>query len=97
VLHTHDVADSLNEKGFPCGPLKIAEVCNASYASEVIQQDIRAALMLPCPITVYTRNGKTFSSALLPTSMAEFLPRSAIQSVAKTVEGHVRKIAEEAR
>ena len=97
VLHTHDVAGTLNEKGFPCGPLKIVEVCNARYASEVIQQDIRAALMLPCPITVYTRNDKTFISALLPTSMAEFLPQAAIQSVAETVEGHVRKIVDEAK
>ena len=97
VIHTHDVAETLNEKGFPCGPLKIVEVCNARYASEVIQQDIRAALMLPCPITVYTRNGKTFISALLPTSMAEFLPQAAIQSVAETVEGYVRKIVDEAK
>jgi uncharacterized protein (DUF302 family) len=73
------------------------EVCNARYASEVIQQDIRSALMLPCPITVYTRNGKTFISVLLPTSMAEFLPQAAIQSVAETVEGHVRKIVDEAK
>ena len=97
VLYTHDVAETLNEKGFPCGPLKILEVCNARYASEIIQQDIRAALMLPCPITVYTRTGKTFISALLPTSMAEFLPHAAIQSVAETVEGHIRKIVDEAK
>jgi uncharacterized protein (DUF302 family) len=63
------------------------EVCNARYASEVIQEDIRAALMLPCPITVYTRNGKTFISALLSTSMAEFLPHAAIHSIAETVGG----------
>jgi uncharacterized protein (DUF302 family) len=67
------------------------------YASEVIQQDIRAALMLPCPITVYTRNVKTFISALLPTSMAQFLPHAAIQSIVETVEGHVRKILDEAK
>jgi uncharacterized protein (DUF302 family) len=97
VLHTHDVAATLNEKGFPCGPLNILEVCNARYASEVIQQDIRAALMLPCPITVYVRNGKTCISALLPTSMAEFLPHAAIHSVAEAVEGHIRKIVDEAK
>jgi uncharacterized protein (DUF302 family) len=41
VLHTRDVPGTLSEKGLPCGPVKIVEVCNARYASEVIQQDIR--------------------------------------------------------
>jgi uncharacterized protein (DUF302 family) len=97
VLHTHDVAGDLNKKGFPCDPPKIVEICSARYANEVIQQNIGAALMLPCPITVDARDGKTFISALLPTSMAEFLPQAAIQSVAETVERLVRKIVGEAK
>jgi len=52
VLHTHDVAATLAEKGFPWEPLKIVEVCNARYASEVLEKDINVALMLPCPIAV---------------------------------------------
>jgi hypothetical protein len=43
------------------------------------------------------RNVKTFISALLPTSMAQFLPHAAIQSIVETVEGHVRKILDEAK
>src|ERR1035441_5531082 len=56
VLHTHDVAATLAEKGFQREPLKIVEVCNAKYANEVLQKDITTALMLPCPITVYERS-----------------------------------------
>lgn len=33
VLHTHDVAATLAEKGYPREPLKIIEICNAKYAS----------------------------------------------------------------
>jgi uncharacterized protein (DUF302 family) len=36
VLQTHDVAATLAEKGFPREPLKIIEVCNAKYASQVL-------------------------------------------------------------
>ena len=36
VLHTHDVAGTLAEKGFPREPLKIIEICNAKYASQVL-------------------------------------------------------------
>jgi uncharacterized protein (DUF302 family) len=96
VLHTHDVAATLNEKGFQRSPLKIVEVCNARFASQVLEQDIRAALLLPCPISIYTANGRTFISTLLPTSMAEFLPQPKIASVGKEVEDAVRKIVDEA-
>ena len=33
VLHTHDVAATLAEKGFRRDPLKIIEICNARYAN----------------------------------------------------------------
>lgn len=59
VLHVHDVAATLAEKGFPREPLKIIEICNAKYAHEVLQKDIGTALMLPCPIVVYARDGHT--------------------------------------
>ncbi len=38
VLHTHDVAATLTEKGFPREPLKIIEICNAKYASQVLNK-----------------------------------------------------------
>jgi uncharacterized protein (DUF302 family) len=74
VLHTHDVAATLAEKGFPREPLKIVEVCNAKYASQVLDKDVKASLMLPCPISVYVQAGETHISTLLPTSIAHFFP-----------------------
>ena len=53
VLHTHDVAGTLAEKGFVREPLKIIEICNARYANEALNKDVSVALMLPCPIAVY--------------------------------------------
>lgn len=97
VLHTHDVAATLNEKGFSRPPLKIVEVCNARFASQVLEADVRAALMLPCPISIYTTDGRTYISTLLPTSMTEFLTKPKIESIAKEVEKVVRKIVDEAR
>ncbi|HLI30635.1 MAG TPA: DUF302 domain-containing protein [Terriglobia bacterium] len=96
VLHTHDVAATLAEKGFAQEPLKIIEVCNARYASEVLKKDIRTALMLPCPITVYSRNGKTTISTMLPTTLAEFFPGSGIETIAAEVEKVVLAIINEA-
>lgn len=96
VLHVHDVAATLAEKGFARAPLKIVEICNARYASEVLQKDIRSASLLPCPITVYTEKGQTFISTMLPTIMADFLPDANLGKIAAEVETAVRKIVDEA-
>lgn len=95
VLHTHDVAATLAEKGFQRGPLKIVEICNAKYANEVLQKDITAALMLPCPITVYEKEGETYISTMLPSVIGEFFPGKGIEPVAAQVEKAVVAIVDE--
>jgi len=97
VLHTHDVAATLAEKGFPREPLKIVEICNAKYASQVLSRDVKISLMLPCPISVYVQEGKTHISTLLPSSIAQFFPEAGIESLAGEVENIVLQIVEEAR
>lgn len=97
VLHTHDVAATLAEKGFQREPLKIVEVCNAKYANEVLKADVKVALMLPCPITVYAEGGKTFISTMLPSVIAEFFPNAKIRETAEEVEKAVLAIVDESR
>lgn len=96
VLHTHDVAATLAEKGFARQPLKIIEICNAKYASQVLDKDVKTALMLPCPISVYVQDGRTRISTLLPSAIAEFFPRAGIEGVAGEVERAVLEIVNEA-
>ena len=97
VLHTHDVAATLAEKGFRREPLKIIEVCNARYANEALQKDIRLALMLPCPISVYTERGKTFVSTFRPSAIPDLFPKAGIESMAAEVEKAVLEIINEAK
>jgi uncharacterized protein (DUF302 family) len=97
VLHTHDVAATLAEKGFQREPLKIVEICNAKAASEVLARDPRVAVMLPCPIAVYRESGKTQISTMLPTAMAAMFPHKGLEPIAEEVERAVLEIIEEAR
>jgi len=97
VLHTHDFAATLAEKGFPREPLKLVEICNAKYASRVLEKDVKLALMLPCPISVYVQGGKTHISTLLPTSIAHFFPNAGIEGIAAEVETAVLNIVDAAR
>lgn len=97
VLHTHDVAGTLAEKGFAREPLKIVEICNARYASEALNKDVNVALMLPCPIAVYTKEGKTFLSTMRPSALADFYPDSGIEDIAAAVEKTVLEIIDQAK
>ncbi len=94
VLHTHDFAGTLAEKGFPREPLKVVEICNARYASEVLKKDVGIALMLPCPISVYTKNGHTFISTMRPSVLKDFYPDAGIEDIAQTVEKTVLEIVD---
>ena len=95
ILHIHDISVMLTEKGFPHPPLKIFEICNAKYAHQVLEKDVKISLMLPCPISVYVQENKTHISALLPTSMVEFFPHAEIQEIALEVESVILKIIQE--
>jgi uncharacterized protein (DUF302 family) len=97
VLHTHDVSATLAAKGFRREPLKIIEICNARYANEALARDVRLALMLPCPISVYREEDKTFISTFRPSAIPSFFPAAGVESIAAEVEKAILEIVNEAR
>jgi uncharacterized protein (DUF302 family) len=96
VLHTHDVAVTLAEEGFRRGPLKIIEICNARHANAALEKEVEFSLILPCLISVYEQQGKTFVSALLPSRITAFFPGARMESIASEVEETVLAIIKEA-
>ena len=97
VLHIHDVKATLANKGFDSVPLKIIEICNAKYASQVLAKDIKISLMLPCPISVYVENDKTYISTLRPKIISDFYPQADIEAIAEEVDEIVLSIVEESK
>jgi uncharacterized protein (DUF302 family) len=97
VLHVHDVKATLAAKGFDREPLKIIEICNPKFANETLARDIRTALMLPCPITVYVKDGETFISALRPAVIKDFYPEAGLDEVAGAVDRIIRDIVDAAK
>ena len=96
VLHTHDFAATLAEKGFHREPVTIVEICNARFAHQVLQRDVTAALMLPCPIMVHADQGRTFISTMHPSAMERFYPGKGLEPIADEVERVVTAIIEDA-
>ena len=97
VLHIHDVKATLASKGFDREPLKIIEICNAKYASQVLAKDIKISLMLPCPISVYVEKDKTYISTLRPKVISDFYPQADIDTLAEDVDRIVLSIVDEVR
>ncbi len=97
VLAVHDVKTTLESKGFAREPMKIIEICNAKYVSQVLEKDIKIALMLPCPVVVYVQNDKIFISALRPKVIADFYPSAGVSAIAAEVDDIVLSIVDEAR
>jgi uncharacterized protein (DUF302 family) len=96
VQYVHDVAETLAVKGFHRDPVTIVEMCNAEYASKVLEKDVRIALMLPCPIVVYDQGDETFIATMRPTLIGAFFPEADIGDVADQVEQAIVAVIDEA-
>lgn len=97
VLYVHDVKATLAAKGFEIESMKIVEVCNAKFASQVLAKDKKISLMLPCPISVFVEAGKTYISALKPQVIADYYPDANVESIATEVERIILNLVDETK
>lgn len=96
VLAVHNVQETLADKGFERGPLKIIEICNSEFAHKALGQDMNVAMFMPCKFTVYTKENKTVVTLARPELISVMLPESGLNDLATEVESRLKKIMEEA-
>ena len=92
VLAVHDVQETLAEKGFERGPLKIIEVCNAGFAHTALGKEIHVSLFMPCRFSVFEEGDKTVVILARPTMISQMMPQAGIDDLAADVEGTLKKI-----
>ena len=97
VLHIHDVQKTLAEKGFEREPFKIVEFCNAKYANDFLNADIKIGLCLPCKINVYVKDGQTFISGMRPIILSQFFPNADLGEKPKEIDQIIRNIIDNAK
>ena len=97
VLHIHDVAATLGEKGFEIEPFKIIEVCNAKSAYTVLQADIKIGLCLPCKINVYQQEGITYIPGMRPLILPQFFPNAKLGKLPAEVDAIIRGIIDKSK
>ena len=97
VLYIHDVQKTLGEKGFVREPFKIVEFCNAKFANEFLDKDIKIGLCLPCKINVYTKDGQPFISGMRPIVLSQFFPRAELGERPKEIDQIIQNIINNAK
>jgi uncharacterized protein (DUF302 family) len=99
VLHIHDLGTTLRSKGIAFAEnCKVFEVCNPGQAGKVLSTDMRLNMALPCRISVYTEQGKTWIGMIKPVPMLAALSQDAsLVKVAQEVEAKTKKMIDEAR
>ena len=97
VLYVHDVQETLAEKGFEREPFKIVEFCNAKFANEFLNKDIKIGLCLPCKINVYAKDGQTFISGMRPIILSQFFPQVDLGERPKEIDQIIQNIINKAK
>lgn len=97
VLYVHDVQKSLAEKGFERDPFKIVEFCNAKFASEFLNADIKIGLCMPCKINVYVQDGQTFISGMRPIILPQFFPNADLGERPQEIDMIIQNIINSAK
>lgn len=99
VLHVHDLANTLRNKGIAFEEqCKVFEVCNPQQAAKVLSTDMRLNMALPCRISVFTDKGKTKIGLIKPVQMLSALSQDAgLVQVAKEVEEKTIQMVNEAK
>lgn len=98
VLHVHDLQATLISKGFPFGSAAFAlDVCNPQKALEVLSFDISMAMVLPCKISIWEKDGAAHIGMVRPTAQLALLNDSEeLQAAASEVEKTLIRIIDEA-
>ncbi|MFA6992954.1 MAG: DUF302 domain-containing protein [Candidatus Gracilibacteria bacterium] len=92
VLHIHDVQKSITEKGLTRDPFKIVEFCNAGYANDFLNADIKIGLCMPCKINVYIKDGQTFISGMRPIVLSQFFPDADLGNKPQEIDKKIQDI-----
>src|SRR3989344_1167453 len=92
VLYVHDVQEALSEKGFSREPFKIIEFCNAKFANDFLNADIKIGLCMPCKINVYIKDGETFISGMRPITLSQFFPDADLGVLPEEIDHIIQNI-----
>jgi len=92
VQGVHELSKILTEKGFPRKNLTVVEVCNPKHATDALNNDVLAGLMMPCPIMIWEEEGRILVSTFDTRAMAKMYRGDGMARIGQEVYASLRKI-----
>jgi uncharacterized protein (DUF302 family) len=97
VMHVHNLKETMAKKGVEFGrECLVFEVCQPQQAKKVLEENMSVSTALPCRISVYEADGKTFLATLKPTILLAMFDTPQLKGVAQEVEDTIVRIMNEA-
>lgn len=96
VLHVHDLKKTLESKGVQLGSeCLVYDVCNPEAATRALQTDMRMSTVLPCRISIVSKDGGCLISTVKPISLFAATGLKGSEALAAEVEQNILKIIDE--
>lgn len=96
LMQVHDLQATMMNKGINLeNECLIFEVCQPQQAKKVLEQNMSVSAALPCRISIYTENNKTFLVTLKPSVLIGMFNLPQLKEVAEEVEQVIIKIMED--
>ena len=96
VLHVHDLKKTLESKGVHLGSeCMVYDVCNPDAASRALHTDMRVSAVLPCRISVFSKEDGCLISTVKPTALFAATGLKGSEALAKEVERKILDIIDE--
>jgi len=95
VITEIDVKDTLKNKlNVDYEDYIILGACNPPFAYQALQVEKDVGLMMPCNVVLYTDKGKTYISAMMPTTLMNLVRNDSLQATAQQIEQKLKKIVD---
>ena len=96
ILHVHDLKKTLESKGIQLGAeCRVYDVCNPQAAAKALHTDMRVSTVLPCRISVFSKDDGCLISTVKPTSLFAATGLEGSEALAAEVEREVIAIIDE--
>jgi uncharacterized protein (DUF302 family) len=96
ILHVHDLQKTLESKGIQLGSeCRVYDVCNPQAAARALHTDMRVSTVLPCRISVFSKDGGCLISTVKPTSLFGATGLEGSEALAAEVEHEILAIINE--
>jgi len=75
--HEYDLQATMKKNNFEVAPVKVFSLCSPKHAYEILsgKEERKATALMPCRVSVYEKDGKTYVSMLNAGLLSKFMDK----------------------